>query len=35
VMPESQRVVTLHRVLANTQFGGARIRDFVAAARAA
>jgi hypothetical protein len=35
VMPESQRVVTLHRVLENTQFGGARIRDFVAAARAA
>jgi hypothetical protein len=36
VMPDSRRVVpTLHRLLASTQFGGARIRDFVAAARAA
>jgi hypothetical protein len=36
VMPDSRRVVTtLHRLLANTRFGGARMRDFVAAARAA
>jgi len=36
VMPDSRRVVTtLHRLLASTRFGGARIRDFVAAARAA
>jgi hypothetical protein len=35
VMPDTQRVVTLHRVLANARFGGARLSDFVAAARAA